>query len=576
MPHLFIFLIKVNLALLIFCGGYYLVLRRLTFYTLNRIYLVGAIVFASVYPRINISGFLNRHRQIAEPVQAIAYDIKVPPKTLIKPMVHHPGWWQLAQTLFWLGVMLFGARLLIQFISLYRIYRKSSRGVLMGHRVRLMDGDGGPFSFWTNIYINPACHEAGDLKAILQHEQIHIDQFHTADILLAEISTIFYWFNPGIWLMKKAIRENIEFITDRKILRGGADSKQYQYSLVNVSFAAAPQGIVNHFNISTIKKRIIMMNAKRSSNLNLTRYAFLVPAVVLLLLVFTISRAALIKNAHKTNAPIANPVKAAPASAGVKLNPHRSALLVNAPILKLTPFTKTIADTSIHIKYLEAADTGKKHANNPLVIKPSMYIVDGIIEKDYDISKVDTNEIVSINIGRLAKDGTAVVYVQTKNGIPARSIKTIRINGKPAENFKGVVVTGRLSIVDTEKLADGKLRLDTVWVNGQAKLNKTLYNVKPFKNQLSYTVKPQAMPVTRPLTTVYATTAGGDGNEITLSHLSDKLIIINGNIATKSDLKKLSAFDIDRMVLKTDEETRELYGDKAKNGVVFILTKKKG
>src|ERR1700753_2821248 len=95
--------------------------------------------------------------------------------------------------------------------------------------------------------------------------------------------------------MKKAVRENIEFITDRKILRNGTDSKQYQYSLVNVSFAAAPQGIVNHFNISTIKKRIIMMNAKKSSSLNLTRYAFLVPAVIVLLLIFTVSRAALAK-----------------------------------------------------------------------------------------------------------------------------------------------------------------------------------------------------------------------------------------------------------------------------------------
>src|ERR1700753_3413303 len=101
--------------------------------------------------------------------------------------------------------------------------------------------------------------------------------------------------------MKKAVRENIEFITDRKILRSGTDSKQYQYSLVNVSFAAAPQGIVNHFNISTIRKRIIIMNAKKSSTLNLTRYAHLVPAVVALLMVFTISRAALHKKTDKVN-----------------------------------------------------------------------------------------------------------------------------------------------------------------------------------------------------------------------------------------------------------------------------------
>jgi bla regulator protein BlaR1 len=68
------------------------------------------------------------------------------------------------------------------------------------------------------------------------HEQVHVNQWHTIDILLAELSSIFYWFNPGIWLMKKAVRENIEFITDRKILNKGIDSKTYQYSLVSVSF----------------------------------------------------------------------------------------------------------------------------------------------------------------------------------------------------------------------------------------------------------------------------------------------------------------------------------------------------
>jgi len=59
-----------------------------------------------------------------------------------------------------------------------------------------------------------------------------------------------------------------------------------------------------------------------------------------------------------------------------------------------------------------------------------------------------------------------------------------------------------------------------------------------------------------------------------VDHIADKMIIINGKISTQADLKKISAFDIDKMVLKTDEETKELYGDKAKNGVVFIVTKK--
>src|ERR1700722_1567680 len=117
MPHLFVFLLKVNFALLIFCAGYYLVLRQLTFYTLNRLYLVGAILFASFYPKMNPTAFLQHHQQIAQPVQAIAFRIQAPPQHFINPISHH-GYWQYAAFIFWTGVILLGIRLLVQFISL--------------------------------------------------------------------------------------------------------------------------------------------------------------------------------------------------------------------------------------------------------------------------------------------------------------------------------------------------------------------------------------------------------------------------------------------------------------------------
>lgn len=298
MPALFVFLLKVNLALLLFCAGYYLVLRHLTFYTLNRIYLVTAILFASVYPQINLTGFAQRHQQLAKPVQSIIYHWQAPAEKLMEPLAK-PDYWQWVEVIFWAGAAVFTIRLLIQLYSLSKLYRNSKAARLYDHNVRLITGDGGPFSFWQSIYVNPERHEPEELKSILLHEQVHVNEWHTLDILLAEFSIIFYWFNPGIWLMKKAIRENVEFITDRKILNKGIDSRQYQYSLVNVSFAASPNTIVNHFNISTIKKRIIMMNAKRSSGIKLTRYAFLIPAVVALLLVFSISKAELITKSNK-------------------------------------------------------------------------------------------------------------------------------------------------------------------------------------------------------------------------------------------------------------------------------------
>ncbi|GAA3980505.1 M56 family metallopeptidase [Mucilaginibacter dorajii] len=294
MPALFVFLLKVNIALLLFCAGYYLVLRHLTFYTLNRVYLLTAILFASIYPQINLTGFLQRHEQLARPVQQVAINWQAPAQALASK-VDKPDYWLYIESVFWIGAALLAIRLFVQLFSLYKLFKNSQPATIGSHSVRVMDKDAAPFSFLQSIFVNPAKHEPADLKAILLHEQVHVNQWHTADILLAELSSIFYWFNPGIWLMKRAIRENIEFITDQKILKKGIDSKAYQYSLVSVSFSNTQPGIVNHFNLSTIKKRIIMMNAKRSSKINLTRYAFMVPTVICLLLVFSISKADFVK-----------------------------------------------------------------------------------------------------------------------------------------------------------------------------------------------------------------------------------------------------------------------------------------
>ena len=300
MSDLFVYLIKVNIALIVFCLGYYLVLRHLTFYVLNRVYLVCAIIFATLYPLVDLSAFLNSHEQIARPVQLVIVNWQQPMADIVK----HDKWYWMG-LVFWLGVILMAVRFAMQLVALYRLHKESKPTQLDQYWVRVVKGDVNPFSFWKSIYVNPENHDTNELKAILAHEQVHVNQWHTADIMLGEISTIFYWFNPGVWMMKRAIRENIEFITDQKILQNGSDPKEYQYSLLNVSLQGGHNAIVNHFNVSTIKKRIMMMNSKRSSNLNLTRYAFLVPAVVALVLVFSASKAEFKKTVTKSNAAVA-------------------------------------------------------------------------------------------------------------------------------------------------------------------------------------------------------------------------------------------------------------------------------
>src|SRR5437879_1910476 len=140
MPALFLFLFKVNIALVLFCLGYYLVLRHLTFYTLNRIYLVVAILFSTLYPNINLSDFAQHHQQLTAPVQTVILNWKAPAENFVKPL-YQPNYWRWVEVVFWVGVILFAVRLMIQLFSLYKLYRQSKPGKVNDHRVRLIKDD---------------------------------------------------------------------------------------------------------------------------------------------------------------------------------------------------------------------------------------------------------------------------------------------------------------------------------------------------------------------------------------------------------------------------------------------------
>lgn len=287
MPELLLILLKINLVLLLFAAAYFAVLRRLTFYTLNRAFLATGILFSTIYPFINLTDFFHRQEQLNPAMAAFVPELNV--NELVKNEFIL-SYWDWALIVFYLGVLVMAIRLFAQFISLYRVHRQSSPGFVRNLNVRILQGELSPFSFWQTVYVNPNLHSPTELDNILAHEQVHVKDWHTLDIILAEVSVVFYWFNPGVWLMKKAIKENIEFITDAKIVRRGVDKKAYQYSLLGVGNLNSSVALVNHFNLSDLKKRIKMMNAKRSSPQKLLIYAFLLPVLLLSTLAFTIDR----------------------------------------------------------------------------------------------------------------------------------------------------------------------------------------------------------------------------------------------------------------------------------------------
>ncbi len=286
MPPFIIYLLKANIALTVFYLVYRFGLRRLTYYHLNRVFLLIGIGFSALYPLIHFDAFFQHHQKVAITVTHYALDLQA------IPIMYQPdtfNLWRVLGIIFWIGVGGMTLRFLMQLISLLHIHSQSQKGVLLKENVNIIQKPILPFSFFKNIYIHPGSYTKKELKTILAHEKVHAKGWHSIDVLAGEINHIFYWFNPGAWLMKTAIRENLEFITDQKLLNSGIDTKQYQYNLLNAIQKSPKLSLVNSFNFSHLKQRIMMMNKNKSSRWSLFRYLFFLPVAAVLVFAFTSS-----------------------------------------------------------------------------------------------------------------------------------------------------------------------------------------------------------------------------------------------------------------------------------------------
>ncbi len=450
MPLMFVALLKINLVLTLFALTYYLVLRKLTFYFLNRIFLLFGIVFSTVYPFINLTEIFYKH----DGLPAFVPGLKENVGQLVQ-LESVSLMWQILTVVFYLGTLFMALRLAIQFISLNRVHRKSNPGMIDNYKVRILNEKISPFSFWKNIYVNPELHKVQDLNNIIEHEKIHVEELHTLDIILAEISLVFYWFNPGVWLMKKAVKENIEFITDAKILKKGVDRKAYQYSLLDVGTLQNPVKIINNFNLSDLKKRIKMMNVKRSSKVNLTRYMFVLPVILCVSLAFTIDKKDIeeriisVKNVLNENETINNTVALEPSVSKLK----------KAQLATANQKQKIKKDRSLTVvNILRAPSTFGDSIQ--LVSTDNHKKVDVIVQKEIDEAKSHWSFAgIFLSSDDTSKDDKYNKPVDvTVIGYGLKSIsqsKIIRFRGVPADSIKrstdgSFIINGE--IVDREKL----------------------------------------------------------------------------------------------------------------------------
>ena len=271
------YVLQVNVGLLVFYLLYRGLLARDTFLGMRRLYWWAAWVLAFLYPLVEL-GVWGRTETPLQVVMADYAEAMTVVVAAVAPEEAATWSWQDGVALLWVaGASALLLRVLVQLAVVCRLARRGKRVEWHGVRVLAVEGDNVPFSFFRWIFVQPGNHSEGELEEILAHEQAHVCQWHSLDVVVSELLCCLSWFNPAVWLAKRCVRQNLEFLADRAVVHSGFDRKIYQYHLLRLSYGVNIGQIVNNFNVSPLKKRIMMMNKKKSRHAGALKYALLLP-----------------------------------------------------------------------------------------------------------------------------------------------------------------------------------------------------------------------------------------------------------------------------------------------------------
>ncbi len=291
--------LKVTICTMVFSFIYNILMRRDTHFVLNRVFLLSAIVLSLTIPLVQFNIFnLSGHSPVTyESSVVFQRNLQIVESVVTEYQTVLSNSWAIpsdfiSTKLFIRPLYLFvGLFLLVRFmmagISLYRHFRSSPKVNYEKYSIIISDSITSPFSFFRWIFMNRFDLEDKPCLAVLMHEKAHSRQLHSLDILLIELFSIIFWFNPFVYMMKKAIRQNHEFLADSIALNSGMNITDYQQFLLRNPFRSTEISLVSSHEPSLIKQRFEMMSKRRSYSLSKAKSLILLPVILILLVGFS-------------------------------------------------------------------------------------------------------------------------------------------------------------------------------------------------------------------------------------------------------------------------------------------------
>ena len=256
-------------------------LHKETYFKSIRYFLLAGIIAAVILPFIIVPIYVT--------TEFIQPDFQVMESLLMKNTVDSYStfnWMNVLLFSYFIGAGYFLLRLCIQLLSIGSLIYKNKYVKSDGYYFVEIENDISPFSFFNFIVYNPDRFSKTELEQILAHEKIHAMQHHSIDNIMANLLVAFQWFNPIAWLYKKDIEQNLEFIADECALKVSKSHRSYQQLLLKTSIPNYQMALANNFYNSLLKKRIIMLQSKKSNSKSQWKIALILPLMMAFVFTF--------------------------------------------------------------------------------------------------------------------------------------------------------------------------------------------------------------------------------------------------------------------------------------------------
>lgn len=562
MPQLLEYIIKLSGTLIIFYLFYWLVLSRLTFYTANRWYLLGYSIAAFFIPLINVSPILEQEQIINHGI--VRWVPVVAASGLETTGLGHVNafqWnvWTVTFLILCTGSLLMLIRFIVQYSSVVSL-RRASRLISDGDvKVYQVHKNIVPFSFGNSIFINQDKHTEAELQDIIRHEFIHVKQKHTLDIVVSECLCIVNWFNPFAWLIRNAVRQNLEFIADSKVIQNGVDKKQYQYLLLKV-IGVPHYSIATNFNFTSLKKRITMMNKMQSARVHFIKFLFLVPLMAVILLAF--------RNRASLQVTESRGYVDAPALHGAEQSGKTLSDTTPSPSRAPQPVSASKSNTKGYV--ITIADN---HGECIVIVKNKQNkIVKAVSLTEWDENKKEYNaqygEIPPVPAELRKNEKLTEVRIVPLSDTQSREAPDNIASVQVINN----IVTLTLKDGDTETYDLTNPQHKAVFERRYGRANP---NVRIIIDSLRIPNEKSVQENGTP-----AAISGFKPETVRLKNpaWADFLLVLDGKEytnRTEEIVSKLDPNSIETIDVIKDETAKKLYGDKAKNGVIKITTRAK-